>query len=127
MTVSHKKEPMEFHRLTLKSGLNMTVRRYNRWLGSTGVYQAVDHEGRAAKIRIIETISMVFRSLIDGAVFLVLHNDPNARVYSQLNTRMKGWYPGRPNFADEPAFHQDDEVTVVFFTVLDKGNSIAQE
>ena len=120
VSVSHK-ESMEFHKLTVKQGLNMTVRRYDKWLGATGIYNAVDGAGRKARIRIVETLDMVFRDLKLADAFLPLVNDPDSRTFSLLHTKMRGHYPGRPGFVDAPQFDEMDHVTVVFFVVVDKG------
>ena len=120
--------PMEFSRLTFRTGLNMTVRKGDKWLDSTGIYPAKNVSGnREAKIRIVGTLATPFRDLSGDHPFLQLDHDPMTRVYSLLHQEMRVCYPGRPQFSDEPAFSQDDMVTVVFFTVVDKGNSIEQE
>ncbi len=120
--------PMEFRHLTFKTGLNMTVRKGDKWLDSTGIYPAKTPDGiRNAKVRIVETLTTIFRDLQGDHPFLVLNHDPMGRTYSNLHGLMRDSYPGQPAFAESPAFHQDDMVTVVFFTVVDKGNSIEQE
>jgi len=120
--------PMEFTRLTFKSGLNATVRKGEKWLDSTGIYPAHSVDGKqTAKLRIVGTVVLKrFKDLIDSDVFLTLIHDPQARNYSDLHKRMVESYPGRPQFMDEPAFSQDDLCTVVFFTIVDKGNSTEQ-
>lgn len=120
--------PIEFRHLTFKTGLNMTVRRGDKWLNSTGIYPAKTPTGsRNAKIRIVGTLFTQFKELMGDHPFLQLNHDPLARTYSLLYQQMNQAYPGRPQFADEPGFSKDDVVTIVFFTVVDKGNSIEQE
>ena len=127
MGVSHK-EPMKFKTLTFKAGLNVTVRQGDKWLGSTGMYEATGPKKASAKIRVVETYHGVYKDLLlDNKMVLSMIHDPELRQYSKYFQFLRKCYPGRPDFIGEAEFSQDEEITVVFFIVTSWGTATRQE
>jgi hypothetical protein len=120
--------PLKFSVLTFKTGLNITVRAGDKWLGSTGLYDAInENDTRHAKIRVLESYLVPFNQLNDNKPILNFINNPETRTYSKLFQAMRKHYPGRPQFIDEPEFKQTDMVTVVYFHVTTWGTAHRQE
>ena len=121
---------LEFENLTFKTGLNVTVRDGEKWLGSTGLYDAVDKTrkvvGKQAQIRIVGTLGDCFCHLESNSYILPFISNPEHRTYSKLFQAMRRYYPGRPWFTDEPDFKQTNDVTVIYFIVTKWGKADKQ-
>lgn len=119
---------MEFARFVFRDGLNITVRRGDKWHGTRGLVTAIAGrrtEGEVPtgrRIRVVDTIYIPFFYLGEGLLgngreyhcLLQFQHDPDCRNYYRLLDLMRELYP-----ADTPTsvggFSDQDWVTVVFF------------
>jgi hypothetical protein len=106
-------------------GLNLTVRRGDKWDGVRGVHEYKKSEpGKVlGRINIIETRTVVFADLEDNDDLLQFAHDPECRNFFKLERVMQQIYASKADDgtveARDDGFKRDETVTLVFFIKVD--------
>ena len=114
---------MLFNEPVYRQGLNITVRRGDKWAGFKGFVVGRKYEkGHGDLLFVVDTLVLDrFEDLNHDPVanpFLQLEHDPACRSFFGLVKAMQSAYPG-DHVANVSKFTRNDQVTVVFFTVSD--------
>lgn len=112
---------MKFGNLVFRDGLNITVRRGDKWMGAQGGHVAVDQNNPKSYrgIFLIDTIYIPFQELNEFQLYhglLRFEHDMACTNWSQLYQVMLKMY-GPTTSTTNDGFKREDYVTVVFFSV----------